>query len=148
MNKTDVKYFEYYYRYADQMVSLDYSCVKKDEKLMALGNFFGFDNIIGQDAFFEIQSPVLRETAKSVSSRCINRLRQLVASIASLHGVGLTTSLETLLSTFYIGKRILLLEDVSFCASVFKHYCSRYNIELYTSEFHEGKKSGELINGT
>lgn len=148
MNKIIASQFEYYYRYADQMIRLDNSCVIKDEKLMGLGNFFGFDNICGQDSFFEIRSPFLRETAVSTSSRCINRLRQLVVSMASLHGISLVANLETILSTFYTGKRILLLEDISFFASLFKHLCSRHGIELYTSEFYEGKKSGDIVNGT
>lgn len=148
---TSYRHFEYFYTYGlgQQMVQLDNSCVSYDEKLMSLGHFYGFDNIKGIDTFFEITTPVLRETVISTSSKCINRLRQLVVSIASLHGVSLITDLETLLSTFYIGKRILLLEDISFFASVLKHHCKKHGIELYTSEFlGEGKNSGEVINGT
>ena len=143
------QFFEFYYKSEKGLLNLDNSCVLKDEKLMSLGSFYGFDNISGVDTFFEITSPVLRESVTSKSSRCINRIRQMVVSLASIHGVSLTTSLEDLLKTFYLNKRILLLEDVSAFASVLKHYCKRYNIELFTSEFlGQNKKPGEVVSGT
>jgi SAM-dependent methyltransferase len=149
MSQLKNQHFEYFYRYQNTLINLDNSCVLKDEKLMNQGHFYGYDNIKGEDAFFEIRSPFLRESVISNSSKSFNRIRQLVVSLASFHGVSLITSLETLLSTFYKRKRVLLLEDVSMFASIFKHYSKRYGIELYTSEFlNEEMNSGEIVNGT
>jgi SAM-dependent methyltransferase len=142
-------FFEYFNRQTDSLIVLNNSSVKADEKLMARGSFYGYDNVAGTDTFFEISIPVLRENVVSKASHSFNRIRQLVVSLASLHEVDLTTNLETLLSTFYKTKRILLLESVSYFASIFKFYCKKHGIELYTSEFMgEDKKPGEVINGT
>ncbi len=142
-----MKYFEYFYQFRETNVELDNRCVKADERLMAQGHFYGYDNIVDRSTFFEINNPFLRETVESNVSKCHNRIRQIIVSLASFHNAPLESSLEFLLKTFYLNKRILLLEDTSFFASIFKFLCQKYQIELVTSEFLGTKyKSGQVIN--
>src|SRR5437763_5322634 len=90
---------------------LDNREVKEDELLMRLGHFWGFDNLVGQQTFFEIHSSNLRESVHSVNSRCSNRIRQLIVALAVHHVMSPLTTLETILKKCYEGKRILLLEQ-------------------------------------
>ena len=148
MDKISCKQFEFFYKITRDNIDFDNSSVIDDENLMRWGHFFGFDNISGSNGFFEIKSPYLRESVISTTSKCINRLRQLVVSTASINGAPLTSSLEFLLEKYYKNKRIFLLEDVSLFASIFKFFCRKHHIELVTSEFlGEGKDSGEIVNG-
>ncbi|AMM51865.1 hypothetical protein TH61_12715 [Rufibacter sp. DG15C] len=140
---------EFLYKFHNEIPVIDFSSVKQDEKLMSLGRFYGFDNITGQDTFFEINSPNLRESVISKNSRCTNRVRQLVIALAKLNNEQETSSLEYLLQKHYLDKRILLLESHSPFASIFKHYCNKYNIELYATEYLSfTASSGEIINET
>lgn len=142
-----MRYFEYFYQFRDKNVELDNRCVKADEQLMALGHFFGYDNLVNSTTFFEINSPFLRETVESKASKCSNRIRQIIVSLASFHNAPLASSLEFILATFYSNKRILLLEDTSFFASILKFLCQKHQIELVTSEFlGTSYQSGEIIN--
>ena len=126
---------------------LDNSCVVNDEKLMKRGNFFGFDNLINENTFFEIHSDNLRDSVISVKSKCMNRIRQLVASLALFHKLDVATPMGEILARNYVGGRILLLEHNSHFASVLSVICCQNNVELVTAEyFGEKYKSGETVN--
>jgi len=126
---------------------LDNSEVTDDELLMRLGHFWGFDNLVGQQSFFEIHSNNLRESVHSVVSRCSNRIRQLVLALALHHRMSPLTPLEKILDTNYRGKRILLLEHNSAFASVFIYYCRKLEIDLVCSEYlgHQ-YQSGDMVD--
>jgi SAM-dependent methyltransferase len=138
---------EYFYVSTGDVFALDNSQVEKDEHLMRLGHFWGYDNLIGQSCFFEIHSDNLRESVHSTLSRCSNRIRQLVASLAILHQLDISSSMEDILRRKYKGKRILLLEERSAFASVFMHLCKSQGIDLVTSEYFGSEyKSGEYVD--
>ena len=141
------KHVDFYYKFTEGNVALDFSKVTTDEGIMKNGSYFAHDNITGVDCFFEITSHVLRESVLSSISKCTNRIRQLVVSIASLNNAELITDLENLLANYYKNKRILLLEDKSPFAAIFKLFCRRHNIDLITSEFFgEDMPSGSFVD--
>lgn len=126
---------------------LDNSFLADDERLMKSGSFFGYDNILGETTFFEIHSNNLRDSVISVKSSCINRVRQLVSSVAILNKMDPAVSLEELIRKKYVGKKILLLEHNSKFASIFSFYSKRHEAELITSEyFGSTYKSGDIID--
>src|SRR4051812_6776638 len=85
---------EFFYTGEDAEPHLDNSRVREDELLMRLGHFWGYDNVAGQQTFFEIHSNNLRESVHSVVSRCSNRIRQLILGLALHHRMSPLTSLE------------------------------------------------------
>ena len=148
MVKENHDHFEFFYKITEGSVAINADCADRDNALVEKGLFFGFDNISGRDCFFENLTPNFRESVFAPDSRCFNRFRQLIVPIASVNNTDPLTGLETLLRNHYKGKRILLLEDLSPFASIFRHYSRKYNIELYTSEFFgPDHASGSSVNG-
>ncbi len=137
-----------FYHFVSQgKLFLDSSFVHHDENLMKNGRFYGFDNVINENTFFEIHSDNLRDSVVSTKSHSINRIRQLVTSMAMLNEMASESSLEEILREKYIGKRILLLESNSPFASIFRFVCNKLQIQLVTSEFFGDQyKSGEIVN--
>lgn len=119
----------------EESLFLDNREVEQDELLMRLGHFWGFDNVTGQQTFFEIHSNNLRESVHSVNSRCSNRIRQLIVALSLHHGMPPTSTLENILASYYRGKKVLLLEHNSAFASVFMYYCRKLEIDLVTTEY-------------
>jgi Methyltransferase domain len=141
------KSLDFYHFATTGTLFLDNSFLEQDEKLMKEGSFFGFDNIINESTFFEIHSDNLRDSIVSVKSHCINRIRQLIASLSLFHNLDPATSLEEIIIHQYKGKRILLLENNSFFASIFSMICQKNSIQLFTSEYFGGNyKSGDIVN--
>ncbi len=138
---------DFLYQVTSGNLFIDNSCLADDEMLMREGRFYGYDNLINESTFFEIHSNNLRDSVISSKSHTINRIRQLIVSLSLFHKQHPATPLEELLKNKYAGKRVLLLENNSYFASVFSFFCKKYNVQLFTSEFFgEQYRSGEIVN--
>jgi SAM-dependent methyltransferase len=140
--------FEYQITKEKDQLELDNICVKNDKNIIRNKKLFGYDNIIGENTLFEVSSENLRENVISNKSKTINRFRQIVSTIANINNMDRTRSLEEILCSRYKNKKILLLENNSYFASILIFLCNKNGIDLVTSEYFGGNyKSGEICNG-